>query len=137
MTASFVAADGGVGAGKADDRVFFLHVAADQLVGLADPDDFLHARHLVESAGFDLRLVAGDADGGALRTRHGMSAIAECLDFFAYRAYLLLGGVRLHDDKHGNPLVILQCIVVQRAGATKMSEWQFLLVGRLEPIECG
>ena len=63
--------------GKADDRVFFLQVAAHQLVGLADADDLLHAFHLVEGAGLDLRLVAGDADGGALRSGHGMRAKAQ------------------------------------------------------------
>ena len=87
-----------VGAGKADDGVLFFHVAADQFVGLADPDDFLHARHLFERALLDFALVAGDADGGALRARHGMGAVAECFDFLANGAHLLFRGMRLHDN---------------------------------------
>src|SRR6185437_4781376 len=33
-------ADGGIGSGEADDGVLFLHVAAYELVGLGDGDDF-------------------------------------------------------------------------------------------------
>ncbi len=103
---NLVAADGGVGIGEADDRVFFLEIAADQLVGLADADDFLHARHLVEGAGIKLGLVAGDADGGALRAGHGVRAEAQTLDSFAYLAHVLFGSVRFHDNQHGRPLVV-------------------------------
>ncbi len=92
------AADGGVGPGKADDRVVFFHVAADQFVGLRDLDDFLHARHFFERALFDLALVAGDADGGAVGSRHGVGAVAQLFDFLANGAHLLFGGLRLHDD---------------------------------------
>ena len=74
------------------------HVAAHQLVGLADADQFLHARHLVQRAGFDFAAISGDADGGALRARHGMGAVAQLLDLLANRAYLLFRGLRLHHD---------------------------------------
>ena len=90
--------------GKADDGVVFLHVAADEFVGLRDLDDFLHARHFFERALFDFALVAGDADGGASGARHGMSAISKFFDFLANSAHLLFGGLRLHDDQHNFPL---------------------------------
>ena len=92
------AADGGVGAGKADDGVVFLNVAADQFVRLGDADDFLHARQFFQRARLDLALVAGNADGGALRAGDGVGAVAHRLDFLADRTHLLFGGVRLHDD---------------------------------------
>ena len=96
MMAMSVPADGGVGAGKVNDRVFCLHVAADELVRLADADHFLDARHLFERAGLHFALIPGDADGGALRPGDGVSAVAQLLDFFTNRAHLLFGGVRLH-----------------------------------------
>src|SRR5271166_3167356 len=95
-----VAAEARVRTGEADDRVFFLHVAADELVRLADADDFLHPRHLVESAGIELRLIAGDADGGALCSGNGVCPETQRVDLLAHAPHLLFGGVRLHDDKH-------------------------------------
>ena len=65
---------------------------------MRDLDDFLHARHLFERALLDFALVAGDADGGALRARHGVRAISQLLNFLANGAHLLFGGLRLHDD---------------------------------------
>ena len=50
--------------------------------------------------GFDLALVAGDADGGALRAGHGVGAVSERFDFLADGADLLFGGLRLHDNEH-------------------------------------
>src|SRR6185437_6628654 len=94
-------ADGGIGAGEGDDRVFFFNIAADQLVGLADPNNFLDARHFLQRARFDLGLIAGDANGGALRARDGVGAIAHGLDFLTRLPDLLLGGVRLHYNQHG------------------------------------
>ena len=73
-------------------------VAADQFVRLADADEFLHARHLVQRAGLDFAAVSGDADGGALRARHGVGPVSQLLDLLANGAHLLFGGVRLHDD---------------------------------------
>src|SRR5690242_4883313 len=93
-------ADRSAGAGKTDDRVLLLEVAADQFVRLGDLDDFLHTRHFFERALFDLALVAGDADGSTGRARHRVSAISHLLDLLANGAYLLFGGVRLHDDQH-------------------------------------
>ena len=63
-----------------------LHVAADQFVGLADADEFLHARHFVQRAGLDFAPIPGDADGGALRARHGVGPVAQLLDLPANRA---------------------------------------------------
>ena len=87
-------------AGKPDDRVLFFNVAADQFVGLADPDDFLHARHVVERALLDLALVARDADRRARGAGHGMCPVSERLDPLTNGAYLLFRGMRLHDNQH-------------------------------------
>src|SRR5208282_4104030 len=86
--------------GKLDDRAVGLGVAADQLVRLGDADDFLHSRHFFQRPGFDFALVAGNADGGALRAGHGVSTVSERFDFLANRAHLLFGGLRLHDYEH-------------------------------------
>ena len=98
MTASPGSAEGGVGARKSYDRVFRFDVAADQFVGLADADQFLHAGHLVQRAGLDFAAVSGDADGGALRAGHGMGAVSQFLDLLANGAYLLFRGLRLHHN---------------------------------------
>ncbi len=93
-------ADGRGGAGKGDDRVVLLDVAANQFVGLRNADDFLHARHFFERAVFEFALVAGDADGGAGGSGHGMRPEAEGFDFLANGADLIFSRVRLHDDEH-------------------------------------
>src|SRR5712691_4415281 len=87
--------------GDSEDAVFFLGVAADELVRLADGDAFDHAGKGFEDAQVDGALVAGNADGGADGTRDGMGLQAEALDALADFANLLLGGVGLHDDEHG------------------------------------
>ena len=92
------AADGGIGAGEADDGVFFLDVAAGELVGLGDADDFGDAGELFDVAAVDFALVAGDADGGALRAGQGMSAEAQLFDMVADGLDLFRRGLRLHDD---------------------------------------
>jgi hypothetical protein len=92
------AADLRVGSFKADDGVFFFDVAAGQLVGLADADDFGDAGELFDVAAVDFTLVAGDADGGALGSWHGMRAIAQLLDVVADGLDLFRRGLRLHDD---------------------------------------
>src|ERR1035437_8247757 len=43
---------------------------------------------------------SGDADGGALRPRHGVGAVPKRFDFLANSADLLFRGLRLHDDQH-------------------------------------
>src|SRR5229473_496453 len=68
--------------------------------GLADANQFLYARHLFEGAWFDLALVAGDADGGALRPGHGVGPVAQFFDLLTYGAHLLFRGVRLHNYQH-------------------------------------
>src|SRR5271157_4782932 len=90
-----------MGSRKLDDRVVGLGVPADQFVRFRDADNFLHARHFFERPGFDLTLVAGDADGGALRAGHGVGAVSESFDLLANGADLVFGGLRFHDDEHG------------------------------------
>src|ERR1700674_5450665 len=85
---------------KFDDGVVGLGVATDQFVGFGDADDFLHAGHFFQCPGFDLALIASDADGGALRARHGVGAVSERFDLLANGADLLFGGLRLHDYQH-------------------------------------
>ena len=76
-------ADRRIRAGKADDRVLFLHIAADQLVGLGDLDDFRHARHLCQRILLHRALVSRDADGGPLRARHGVGPVTQRFDLLA------------------------------------------------------
>ena len=92
------AADGGVSAGEADDGVFFLHVAAGELVGLGDADDFGDPGELFEIAAVDFALVAGDADGGALGSGERMGAKTQLLNMVADRLNFFRRGLRLHDD---------------------------------------
>src|SRR5579859_4553247 len=82
---------------EAYDSVILLYIAAHQLVGLADGNDFLHAGHLIQ-ANFHHALVAGDADGGALRSGNAVRPQPVSLDFFTYGAHLLFSGLRLHDN---------------------------------------
>jgi hypothetical protein len=49
----------------------------------------------------DLALVAGDADGGALRAGQRMRAQAQAFNLVAYRRDLFFGRVRFHDYEHG------------------------------------
>jgi hypothetical protein len=85
----------------AEDGIFFLGVAADELVGLADGNAFDDAGHGFEDAQVDGALIAGDADGGAASSGNGMRLEAETFDALADGANLVLGGVRLHDYEHG------------------------------------
>ncbi len=71
-------ADGGVGSRKADDGVFFFYVAAGQFVGFRDADDFRDTGERFKVAAVDFALVAGDADGGALRSGKGMGRKPNC-----------------------------------------------------------
>src|SRR5882724_9060351 len=98
-----LAADDDVAGGRGDsqDSVFFLGVAADELVRLADGDALDYAGQGFEDAEIDGALIASDADGGAKRARHRVGLQAEAFDALANGADLLLGGVRLHDDEHG------------------------------------
>ena len=94
----FAAADGGVCAGEVNDGVFFFDVAAGQLVGLRDADDFGDSGEELEIASIHFALIAGDSDGGALCSGQSVCAkaqlfnmIANCLDLFRRR-------LRFHDD---------------------------------------
>ena len=86
--------------GKADNGIVLPEIAADQLVRLGYTDDFLHAGHFIERAGFDFALIAGDADGGSLSSGNGVCAVSQCFDLFADRADFVGGGVRPHDNQH-------------------------------------
>src|ERR1700730_15278707 len=84
--------------GNAQDGVFFLDVAADQFVGLADRNAFDYAGTRFEHAEIERAFVPGDADGGAEGAGDGMCFEAEAFDAFADGANLRLGGRRLHCD---------------------------------------
>src|SRR5262249_14554120 len=96
--AQIAAAKTSIAARKMDYRVFFLHVAADQLVGLADADGFLHARHLIQAANLHGARITSNANGRALRAGNWVSTITKGLDLFTDGTYLLFRGVRLHHD---------------------------------------
>ena len=74
-----------------------LHFAADQLVGFRNRDGFGDARQVLEFGRRHGAVIAGDADGGALRARHDVGAEAEALNFRANAGDILLGGVRAHN----------------------------------------
>src|SRR5205807_374053 len=67
-------------------------------------DDFLHARHLAQSALLHLTLIAGYTDRGPRRARHGVWAIAHQLNLLTDGAHLFFRGMRLHDDQHESPI---------------------------------
>ncbi len=90
------------GRGNVQDGVFFLRVAADQLVRLADGDTLHNAGQRFENAQIDLAFVSGNTDGGSQGAGDRVGFEAEAFDALAYGANLLLGGMRLHDDQHGS-----------------------------------
>ena len=85
------------------DAVLGLHLARDELVGVGDGDDLQHAGQALEDGRLQRALVAGHADGGALRARDGMGLEAAGLDGLDDAADLLRGGVLAHDHEHVNP----------------------------------
>ena len=87
-----------LGARKADDGVFFFHVAAGKFVGFGDADDFGNAGERFQVAAVDFALVAGDADGGALGSGKRMGAETQLHDMVADRLDLFRRGLRFHDD---------------------------------------
>src|ERR1700691_2820760 len=92
--------DRSLSAGETNHRVVFFDIAANQLVGLRNLDDFLHARHLFERALLHLPLIPGDADSSPLRSRHSMRPVTQRLNLRANRAHLFLSSVRLHHYQH-------------------------------------
>src|SRR5258708_25103457 len=88
------------GRGNPQNAVFCFCVAADQLIRLANRDAFDHPRQRFEDAEVHSALVSCDPDRRANRSRDGMRLQAERFDPLADSADLLLGGMRLHDDKH-------------------------------------
>ena len=98
MTIDAVAAD--VDAADVDDRVVRLRLAADELVGVRDRDDFLDARKVLEHRGIGFAAVAGDADGGAERAGDRMGAEAQPLDVANDGFDLFRPRAGFHDDEH-------------------------------------
>ena len=96
-----MAADGGVRSFETDDGVVFFNLAADQLVGLRNPDDFRNTGHFFEIALIDLSLVSGDADRCARRTGHRMRRQVHSLDRQKDFVDLFLRGVGIHHNEHG------------------------------------
>src|SRR5882762_7892240 len=98
-----LAADDDVSRGRRDpkDAVFFFRIAADELVRLAYRDAFADTGHGFEDAEVHGAFVAGDADGRSNRAGDRVRFEAEAFDALADFSDLFLGGVRLHDDKHG------------------------------------
>src|SRR4051812_5927806 len=92
--------DCGCSSREANDCIFFFDVAADELIGLRNLNDFLHAGHFFQRALLDFTLVSGDADGGASGSGHGMRPVPKFLDLLANRAHLFFGGLGLHDNQH-------------------------------------
>jgi hypothetical protein len=84
----------------ADDRVFFLCVAAHKLIRLADGNAFDDTGHRFERADMDRAVIARDADGRAGRARNRMGAETERLDPVANGANLFFCRVGLHHDEH-------------------------------------
>ena len=77
-----------------------LRLAADQLVGVRDADDFLDAGKVLEDLGIGRSRLAGDADGGAVRAGDGVGLEAHALDV-ADDGFDLIGpGPGFHDDEH-------------------------------------
>src|SRR5262249_41941800 len=93
-------AEGRVLTGEGDDCIFFFEVAADELVRLADPDEFLPSGLSSQRPRLHFALVARDAHRRALSSGHGVRPISERFNLLADRAHLLFGGVRLHHDQH-------------------------------------
>src|SRR5271165_4002631 len=112
-------ADGGGEPRELDDRVVRLHVAAHQFVWLAHSNHLLDTGHFVERARFDLALVAGYTDGGALLAGNGVGAISKRLDFLANGADLFFGSLRLHDDQHREYPELLSLASGVRRGQTE------------------
>src|SRR5581483_10730758 len=77
-------ADAHLSVGEVDNGVVFLNIAADQLVGLADANDFADARHVFQRAGLDLSLISGDSDGRPLRSGYRVRAVPHGFNLLAY-----------------------------------------------------
>ena len=88
----------------AHDAVLALHLAGDELVGVGDRDDLQHAGKALEGRRIQGALVAGDADGGALRAGDRVGLEAAGLDRLLHAADLLRGRVLPHHHQHvGTP----------------------------------
>src|SRR5260370_21031748 len=84
--------------GNPKDAVFFLCIAADKLVRLANGDAFADAGHGFEDAEVHGAFVPSDADSRSNRAGNRVRFEAEAFDALANFADLFLSGVRLHDN---------------------------------------
>ncbi len=101
-----LAADRGIRAREADHRILFLHIAADQFVGLGDLDYFGYAGQLRERVLLHRTLVSRDADRRPLRPGHGVRPVSERFDPLTNGLNLLGRRLRLHNYEHGWSLVL-------------------------------
>ena len=86
--------------GKTNDGVVRLEVAADQLIWLANADDFAHSRHFFQASWFDCALVTRNTNGGALRAGNRMRTQSQRFDLAANLAHLFFSRMRLHYNQH-------------------------------------
>src|SRR5207244_5524555 len=93
-----VAAD--VDAAGVDDAVVRFRLAADQLVGVRDPDDFLDAGKGLEDLRIGRSLFAGDADGRAVGAGNRMGLEAHSLDVADDSLDLFGPCARFHHYQH-------------------------------------
>ncbi len=63
-------------------------------------DDFLHAWERGETGAIHPAIVADQADGGALFSRHGPSLVSHLLDGLGDASNVVFGCAVAHDDEH-------------------------------------
>ena len=84
-----------------NDGVFCFDVTGNEFVGLGDGNTFDNTWHGFEEAEINGAGIAGDTDGGPGGAGDGVGFHAEGVDAIADGANLFLGGVGLHNNKHG------------------------------------
>src|SRR5207245_5552211 len=87
-------------AAQPNHRVLAFPLAAHLLVGLGDVDHVLHAGEAFEPRGVHPSVVADEADGGALRARHGPRLVAQLFDHGDDAPDLCFGRAVSHHDQH-------------------------------------
>ncbi len=117
------AANRGVGSGKVDYRVLGFDLAADQLVGLADAQNFLHARQVFENRRLVFARVANDGDAETLGAGADVRPQTERLDLSADSLHLVF---RWHapalQQTWGLPLnTLVYSLLQQRRNAAVMA----------------
>src|SRR5689334_14947455 len=86
--------------GQPHHAVLRLPLAADLLVRLGDVDDVLDAGQAFQPRGIDPPVVADQADGRALRPRHGPGLVAHLLDYRDDAPDLVFRCAMAHHDQH-------------------------------------